>query len=305
MLITPLRLAYFSMKAYTYRPEEIGLLAWPSGELRLEGSIPVTDPAEADVFIVPGCLRLFNERGLGILPYFKQYEEKHAILDVSDDWINAIGTKAMILRCNMRSWMWAGDPNSVSLAWPVEDYASDCMELPEGGFKYDVSFQGWLSTDTRRQAAESCMQSYLKKDIACYSDFCGYIYDKPEGIRRRAEFRRSMRESRIALCPESIPGVFPYRYFEAMSAGRVPMLVASDYVFPFREDIRYEDFSILVSRADASFAGAIALDFIRTHSDEQLIEVGRMARQAWVQWLNSADWPRLHALAVARKLGLS
>ncbi len=259
---------------------------------------------DADVFIVPGCLRLFNERGLGILPYFKGNEGKHAILDVSDDWINAIGTKAMILRCNMRSWMWAGDPNSISLAWPVENYA-ECVDVPEGGFVHDISFKGWISTDTRRAATTSCLaQSGLKPDISCYPDFCGYIYHEPEGIRRRLDFRRSMRESRIALCPESIPGVFPYRYFEAMSAGRVPMLVSSDFVFPWELDIDYNSFTIFVSRADASRAGEVALDFIRTHSDEEIVEMGKQARRYWVKWLNSADWPRTHALAVARKLGL-
>jgi hypothetical protein len=292
------------MKAYTYRPDEMGLAKWPEGELRLEGSIPVMDPEEADVFIVPGCLRLFNSISLYVLPHFKGNESKHVVLDVSDDHINAIGTQAIIIRCNMREWMWEGDPNSIPFAWPVEDYA-ECVDLPADGFKYDVSSQAWMSSQTRIDAAESCQRSSIKCDIASYKDFTGYIYYEPEGIRRRAEFRRSMRESRIMLCGESIKGVLPYRFFEAMSASRVPMLVSTGYVLPFEKEIPYDKFIMRCEASEANRVGSVIGDFLSKTSDEKLVEMGRMGRKYWLEFLNSADWPRTMAMAVKSKLGIS
>ncbi len=208
---------------------------------------------------------------------------------------------AILMRCNTRNWYFNHHPNTVSFAWPVEDYA-ECVDVPEGGFKYAVSFQGWISTTTRQLSAESCRDAGLPTDIAMYSDFCGYIYDQPEGVRRRAEFRRSMHESRVCLCPESIPGVFPYRFFESMSAGRVPMLVASDYVFPFESKIPYSEFCILMERDEARNAGPALRKFINRTSDETIIEMGRKARHYWEKYLDARLWPKMHAQVVRQRI---
>lgn len=239
-------------------------------------------------------------------------EERHVFFDVSD-WQTIYNRKnCILLRCNLTTSMLAAHPNSLSIAWPVEQF-SECCDVPEGGFKYDVSFHGWLSGNwdagleinhnTRRIASNACLQSKdITSDIAQYDDFTGYIYHQPEGIRRRAEFRRSMKESRICLCPESIPGHFPYRFFEAMSAGRVPLLVASDVVFPWADEIPYQDFIIHCPRHQADHVAQMVAEFVACHSDDEIVRMGQLARQYWLRFLNAADWPRTMAYAVKKKL---
>lgn len=296
------------MHQYIYKPAEAGLDRWPPGELRLDG-IPVTeDPNVADVFVCPGSLSGFLENGvlrkerLSHLPHWAGNEARHAFLDVSDNFTRAIGLPCLFIRCDLRTWMWDDDPHSINVAWPVEDFA-ECVDLPEAGFTYDVSFHAWLSTDTRRISSQSCLDHLgLRCDMARYEDFTGYIYHEPEGVRRRAEFRRSMRESRVCLCPESIPGVFPYRFFEAMSAGRVPILIASDVVFPFDEEIPYDAFMLHIERQQAGSAGEIIAEFLRNTSDVELITMGLEARASWLRWLNAADWPKTMAYAVEKQL---
>ncbi len=291
------------MKQYIYSPREAGLEAWPSGELRLEGIEVTGNPEEADVFVCPGNLSLFQDEGrLDVLPFMATHEERHVFMDVSDNFTTALRRKCMFIRCDVRSWMLKDDPNSIAFAWPVEDFA-ECVELPDGGFRFDVSFQGWLSTPARTGSSAACIGNpELQSDIATYPDFCGYIYYQPEGIRRRAEFRRSMRESRVALCPESIPGVLPYRFFEAMSAGRIPLLVGSDYVLPFADEIPYDDFIIRCPAESAPIADQVALEFIRAHSDTAIIDKGLEARHYWRKYLNREDWPRTMAEAVLKRL---
>lgn len=296
------------MRAYTYKPEDVGLSAWDSGTLRLEGVEHVTDPLLADVFIFPGSLTVAYTFGLDRLPHMKGNEERHCFFECSDNFVKAIGTRAMLIKCDVREWMLTDDVNSIAFPWPVEDMP-ECIDLPAGGFKYDISAHMWTSTQTRIDSAQSCMNNpALKCDIALYSDFTGYLHDRAtnqwtsEGIRRRTEFRRSMRESRIALCPESIPGVLPYRFFEAMSAGRVPLLVSSDFVLPWDLTIPYDNFCIFAARDEAKNADQIVLHFISTHTDEEIIEMGKQARRWWLELLNSADWPRTMAMAVEMKL---
>lgn len=299
------------IRQYIYKPSEAGLTDWPPGELRLEGIEITTNSGEADVFVCPGNLRIFETTlGSGILdhdklyrlPYLEGNESRTVFFDVSDNFKTPINLPIIFIRCDVRSWMLPHDPHTLQMAWPVDDF-SDCIDLPSGGFRWDVSFQGWLSSDIRIQSSAACRNnSNLKCDIAEYTDFTGYCYHLPEGIRRRAEFRRSMKESRIALCPESIPGVFPYRFFEAMSAGRVPMLVGSDFVRPFEHLIPYHEFCIFVSRKNAHRADEAARNFLHDHTDEQIIEMGKLARKWWSRMLDARRWPELHAMAVRAKL---
>lgn len=278
------------MKAYRYSPAEIGLSGWPDGELQLTGAVRVTDPKEAEIFMCPGPLLLFNEPSdMNRFPYMAGNEERHVFFDVSEN-STVFGRNCIFIRTNLKKHMLAGDPNSVSFPWPVENYA-ECVDVPEGGFKYDVSFHGWVIYATRRDVTEIVQKTgELKSDMACYPDFTGAIYSTPEGIRRRGEFRRSMRESRLCLCPESIPGDFPYRFFEAMSAGRVPVLVGRNQVFPFADEIPYADFSIHIDLDEVRQAGRILTKFLQDNDDAELIRKGKLARQYWLKYLNREDW---------------
>lgn len=286
---------------------------WPSGELRLDGIDVTADPAEADLFVVPGNLRIFELPGqygvldhtkLYRLPYLRGNEARTVVFDVSDNFTRPINLPLLFIRCDVRVWMLPYDRNTIQMAWPVADFY-EYLAPPLGGFKYDISFHGWISSDARREAFESCEAAVgLKRDFVGYPHFTGYLdtpgrpeYDPVEFARRSREFKRSMQESRIALCPESIPGVLPYRFFEAMSAGRVPLLVGRDYVLPFEDVIPYDDFTIRCYNPKE--AGAMAQ---RLPSDEDLIERGQLARQYWTRYLNRDKWPSMMAWAVRKKL---
>ena len=290
------------LREYRYRPEEIGRDSWPSGELRLTDTILVTDPDEADIFVCPGPLFMFDAvEHLDRFPHMKGRERRHVFFDCSDYKTMFCGKDCIFIRCNLMDELKIADPNSIPWPWPVDDY-QDCIPVAPAGFRYDVSFHGWLSTDTRTKSVESCRASNLTSDLATYSDFCGYIWDTPEGLRRRQEFRRSMTESRLALCPESIKGVLPYRFYEAMSAGRVPVLVGSDYNLPFTDEIDYADCTIQCSRAAAPEVAGLIRHFLDHHSDDQIIAMGQRGRAYWEKWLNRERWPELTTYVVRRKL---
>jgi len=157
----------------------------------------------------------------------------------------------------------------------------DCIEPPPEGFKYDVSFQGWVTShQTREEATTSCLNTDgLKCDFALYNDFFGYLKpEDPEYERRKREHHRSLMESRLALCPESINGVFPYRFFEAMAAGRVPILVGRDFVFPMRERIPWDSFCVVCSRESAMNVGLLAKEILRRTTDDDLLIMGAAAQ---------------------------
>lgn len=305
------------MKQFIYQPHHVGLGDWPSWSLRLAGIETTTNPNEADLLVIPDTLTNASRNpsdwsfptreSILRLPFIHGREDRHVFMDGSDNE-PLYDLPCIFIRQNTRPWYLQRDPNTVSWPWPVENY-QDCVELPEGGFRHDITFQGWLHHDTRKQSFASVSGlPQLKSHLRGYSDFCGYLWDrekqdwKPEGHRRRDEFRRGMRESRLCLCPEQINGVYPYRYWETLSAGRVPLLVGSDFVWPFQDEIPYKDFTVTCSRADASRANQVAIEFLKTHTDKQIIEMGLMARHYFERYLWRDKWPELMAEAVIKHL---
>lgn len=304
------------MKQYVYSPEEAQFNCWPSGTLRFPDIEVTTNPQEADVFTVPGCLSMFLDNGrlrrdwLQRLPYYAGREERHAFMDCSDNFTESLHLPIMFLRCDARTWMLEHDRGTLQCAWPVEDY-EECVELPTSGFSWDVSGRMWISTDTRDISTQACLDHPgLRPDVVRYNDFTGYLHDREtgkwteEGERRRKFFRQSMKGSRVCLCPESIPGVLPYRFFEAMSAGRVPVLVSSDYVLPFDWLIPYDSFIVRVERHQASETANIIRAFLDRTADDELVRMGLAAREFWLRFLDSRKWPETMSYLVKRHLGV-
>lgn len=300
------------MKQFIYDAPVIGLSDWPPGTLRLEGIEVTTDPNQADVFVTPGNIRLFEASPgvldiakLNRLPYFKGNEARHAFFDVSDNFTSAVRLPILFIRCDVRTWMLKDDPNTIQMAWPINPKGDldQCVEVPSDGFKYDVSFVGWNSGLVRKVSATACKNNpKIKADVMLYPNFYGYIEDTDEGRRRRADFIRSLKESRMVLCPESIASVIPYRFFEAMAAGRYPVLISRDYVLPFSDLVPYDEFISRVDRDQADEAGDIVAEIRSRHTDEVFAEKGRLARKCWEQLMDSRKWPAIHAFAVGRKL---
>lgn len=310
------------MKQYIYSATECGLSEWPSGTLRLEG-IPVTDnPAEADLFVYPGALHNLRPPDLDKLPYMKGNEIRHVFLHCSDDE-DLYGKPCLFIRRNLRPWNFRSDPNSIVWNWDVADlanitpaqlhppkgktvevpeYLRNCVELPPDGFIYDVTFWGWNSSLVRKVSATSCRDNpKIKADIAIHPDFYGHKYEGTEiGHHYRKEFLRSLKESRMVLCPESIPGVLPYRFFEALSAGRYPLLICRNFSLPFADEIPYDDFISKIDIDMADEAGDVIAEIRSRHTDEVFVEKGQAARKYWLKYLTGD--PKTMTYAVLKKM---
>lgn len=305
------------MKIYIYKEEEITHFPkfqerpWiPSGE----GVIEVQNPKDADFIICPVALHRMKSKdetlrvdklkyGPETLKYWNNYENKHIIFDCSDYEVSLGGTSATLIRCNVRDFMINNDKNTIPWYWPVEDLGG-YTPIPEGGLKYDVGFQGWLSTKTRKQAVESCKSVFGDK---CYyktfTNFYGLMNDKEEQKRRRESFLKTQQETLILLAPQSIHGVFPYRFYEAMSAGRIPALFCTGYHLPFQDEIDWDKCTLRYDAEDAPRAGKLIKAFLDNVSDKKLIEMATYGREMWYKWLNRDKQSELITYVLKKKIG--
>ena len=265
----------------------------------------VASPKEADIVVLPIPVRdttLPQDLLKAIVKYCGVDERRIVGYDCSDfdqDYSDS-HPKCLFIRCNTKGWMKRRMPRTIPWIWPVEDL-KDCVAYPEGYPKYTIGFQGWItSSNVRYNSVNSCIKEFGDKfDVQTYNDFYGYLKDgDPEQTRRRNEFKRSLRECLLQLCPSSINNVFPYRFYEAMSAGRVPVLFCTDFCLPWQNKIDWDSCIVTFPAEESQNAGRLIKNWLNHHSTEQIMEMGLKGRQAWETWLNRDKFDPLLKLAI-------
>ena len=293
---------------YIYTPEECGLPHFSDGTLRLNFE-QTTDPLRADVFVVPESLTTFKTKSsLRVLPHLRpqmgplmyDFTRKHVFLDISEHFTTYDDNQCIFIRAALTKAMLDFGPNSISWPYPVDDF-KDAM-VPKGGFQYDVTFHGFLSNLARKVSVRSCQtQSNITSNIRGYPNFFGY-QSAEECKVRRERMLTGLQYSRLALCQESIPGVLPYRFYEAMSAGRCQLYIGHNFNLPFADKIDYHQFVTFLNIDSADEAGEKVREYLDRYDDGDLIRKGKLAREAWDKWLRPDKWVQLMTDAVEERI---
>lgn len=244
-------------------------------------------PEEADVFIAPNWLGVdpTDTKWIYSMKYFKDFEERHVFLVANDDH-TPIGIKSVIFRCSYSEKNLKIDTGTVPWPGPVDDLV-DYINIPSGGFKYDVCLRARVS-DLRERVVKSCIDAGLK----CYAElvnyFFGYIANTEEGQILRKVFCTSISESRLSLAPY-LGALNSYRFFETMSMARVPVLVAPEYPLPREDLIDYSKCSLRFLENENNIGGRLK-EWLSVHSDEEIIQMGKYGRECWDKYLNREKW---------------
>jgi hypothetical protein len=185
------------------------------------------------------------------------------------------------------------DRNAIAWPYAVEDFrhilTTDFDSLP-----YDVSFVG--SRVSHRCRMESFDSVKATPEIKSFLDDSGLHWGQVEhtatGHQRKEIFVKSLRESKMVLAARG-GGLSCYRFFEAMSAGRVPVLFADDWQLPHPDLIHWDWCIVQIPESDARNAGPILHNYLRRTSNRDLAEMGAYARAAWEHYLAPEVWPEL------------
>jgi len=286
-----------AVKAYYYTPSDCGMQSFPPGELRLAG-VAEALPDQADVFVVPPILHTLlaadPEFHPSKLPYYNaETEIRHAFWNVGDNQPAWFKSKALFIRCDATRQMLADAPNTIGWPWPVES-----LYRPHEGFEYDAVFQGWNSTDLTHRAVESVRCSGLKAHLVENDFFWGYHDTEPEYAHYRASFLDTLSKARLSIVPRSIPGTVRYRFWEAMSMGRVPVQLCDDCVMPWPDQVNYAACSISVLESDVDQLGDILKVWLAKLTDDDIVAMGRYGHAAYENWLHRDRWSILFTQAV-------
>lgn len=100
----------------------------------------------------------------------------------------------------------------------------------------------------------------------------------------RAEYIENMVGSDFILCVKG-DGNFSVRFFEALSLGRIPLLVDTDCPLPLEDLINYDEFLVKVDCCDMSSLPSKTAEIYQAWSDEEYEKKQRRVREVFDQYL--------------------
>lgn len=318
------------LKKYIYSDDEVGV-PWPGPDAdfilpdgrkkydvewprfvwyALPGFEETDDPEQADIFVMRQ--RLIWVDDITRLPYLRGNEERHVFFDLGSDGASKCfrsfpGIPAIFLRAVCSDEMLERNPTTVAWPWPVDDMGK-YVPLPEGGFRYDVVFQGQayqVGNEGGRALLKSVRRAGLNVHIRETPSFYGTMpWGTVEKARLRQEFQESMSGARLSLCPIShAHKVIRYRFYEALSMGRVPVLFCDGCMPALADRIDYTRCIVRLDQCNVVNAGELLKDWLADHDDKEIVEMGSYGRAMWERWLKREHWAELVEMVVREKLG--
>jgi len=116
-----------------------------------------------------------------------------------------------------------------------------------------------------------------------YSSHINTVELPPEEIRK--QYIDNLVSSDFALCVRGDANA-SCRFYEAISLGRVPLVVATNSIWPLWEDLDYSKFALIIDFKDLNKVCNIVSDFYKNISNDEFVEMQKNARQVFEGYLS-------------------
>ena len=145
--------------------------------------------------------------------------------------------------------------------------------------KLSIGFCGQISHSKRKLLVETFMEKFPEE-----CDFAiRLVYRGNCTLENKKEFFKNLQNNLYGLCARG-NGNFSFRLGELLMMGRIPILLDTDCILPFRESIPYETNCILITEDDIPHVREIVTDFHERHSEEDLMRIQRENRSLWEEY---------------------
>ena len=107
----------------------------------------------------------------------------------------------------------------------------------------------------------------------------------------RQEYINTLLQSDYALVVKG-DGNYSYRFYEALSLGRIPVFLDTDCVLPLEDVIDYDSFILSIHYKDLRRMDSIIAEHYRSITPDTFIEMQKKAREAFDMYLSTAAFFR-------------
>jgi hypothetical protein len=235
----------------------------------------VDEPSQADLIIFSECHQLpsdYRLRAITQSEVARAFQDRIAVYDErARPWCSLPGIYVnMPAKRFDRRWQVAGS------YWHLEDHQERTEKEVGKPIKYLYSFMG-SPTHRCRESIYSLThrRSFVKRvDGFLFNDPSSQLFEE-----RRKQFAEVMFQSSFVLCPRG-HGPSSFRVYEALAAGRVPVIISDDWVQPTGPD--WAGFSIRWPEAQIS-----TLPVELERRENEAAAMGVRAREAFTEWFAS------------------
>lgn len=252
----------------------------------------VDSPQNADFIIYPYLLDqvaysrkdnpLYLYEYLKKLPYIKNFEQKHVFfmeLDHDKPFFN----RAVCFRTNVNRQF--PDINAVVIPFYVDDFD---FHGDFSDFRYHTSFVGNINSHPIRKIISESLKSYTGINHLLDTTSYMYYYNDYETQKKRLElYKESLKKSVTIICPRGY-GLSSLRFYESMSAGRIPVVIADGFVPPFENDIDYNSFCIFIPESKAAECPRLIHKWLTDTKPADIVAKCRASRYAFQTCLSSS-----------------
>jgi hypothetical protein len=234
----------------------------------------VTAPENADlvIFTELGSHGIFAEY-VRHHPYVKRFREKCFLFDPCDDALPFLPGVYASLRKKYY------DPARTRTGYylRIDENPYVGFHPAKDSYPYIATFIGSIENHpVRARLAKLPAQQFLVEDTSSFALNMLYGGEKEERHRFWSHYAQVIASAPFALCPRG-RGPGSVRLFEVMQMGRVPVIIADDWVYPSRVD--WQSCSITVPEAHVDRIPEI-LDCYR----DSAASMGLRARQEWEKY---------------------
>ncbi len=290
----------------------------------------VTDPAEADFFLLPFDFS-FEEKRQGKMTAFldkaKKYHKKTIVFFNSDDDTD-ITTEGLII---FRTSYYKSKQKANTFALPgwsldfVNYFPQKTFDVLPYGQKPSVSYCGYI--DKKPKTIKDIIKSFIKKEVVTQEllakkrrgKACRIIQANTgiqanfiirdgfwaEGMndknKARNEYAQNMIGSLYGIATRG-GGNFSYRLLEILSCGRIPVLINTDCILPFDSIINWKEHVLWVEENELDKIDELVLKFHKSKTPAELKTIQENNRKLYVDYLSPTGFfKNLHLLLDNKK----
>ncbi len=137
----------------------------------------------------------------------------------------------------------------------------------------------------RKQVAQTLMRNKnIESDITILTR--GYINqnDTQKKDENRKLFINNIINNDYNICLRGA-GNYSYRFYETISAGRIPLFINTDCALPYDFIIDWKKYCVWVEAADVDRVDQILLDFHHSLTDDDFAQLQIDIRKLWEEWI--------------------
>lgn len=203
-------------------------------------------------------------------PLYRKYRNKCFVLFENDSITPVVPG---VYACVPRRFYRPSKTRTGPYVWMLRDLTIDPTAI-SGTEPFLFSFVGSSHTHHTRQAVLKLQheRAWLQ-DTHSERAFGEHSADPQAQRMYHLNYDQAIRNSKFVLCPRGM-ACASVRFFEAMRAGRAPVLISDDYVYP--EGIDFGEFVVRVRESEV-----LSIPRLLESLEDETADRGRLARQAF------------------------